>query len=351
MQSLDVDYIALLLAFIYFFLFAAELKQLVDIFWLKNRLLNYRNGIIVIMTFACLLRVVFWSKTAAPTQCPITLFMIFFYLPVWLNFAALSLLSLFYANAIYNNTYGNWPVRICVGLNVVFLLLNLTIACMLREVTTHHTRLYVLYICYAIFLDGLTALFVGYFGHRFVSMHAGQGTQFLLPRSVEEFSAVNWILVLAFLGRSVFVGVLSSGSIVSEEAVKVEFNGSHKHTSAALLAFFVLSEVVPNLCMLYLLWRSSSRPAAPRAFKSDSYEGYTEYDLYDSLRVGYDSVALRTSSAEDSIIKVIYGQNNDEEEGDGEEGGERDTIDLYRSPLMAAAAGTGPVRIIGNNHR
>lgn len=323
-----IDWVAFCLAITYLLLLFALLKQVFDIFWLRNRKINYRNGIVSIMAAASFLRVIFWAKTAVPTHGPITFFMICFYLPIWLNFAALSLLSLFYANTIYKNQYGNWPWRICVILNILFLALNLTIACLIREVTTHHGNIYTLYVSYAIFLDGFTALLVGYFGYKFVALHNQPGAQYLLPRSIEEFSAVNWILVLCFLARSVFVGVLSSGHIVHPRSVKVDFNGPHKHTSATLFLFFLFTEIVPNLCMLYLLWRSTS--SMPRLHHGKGDDGY-----YSNLSFHYDRDvfdAVRKSSVEDSIITVFYGKDDEDDEDDGE--GE----DLFATPLLTTVS-------------
>ncbi|RYG60420.1 hypothetical protein EON64_19300, partial [archaeon] len=230
------DYVAIALVLIYFLLFCAEGSQLVLALQQRNRIVNYRNGIMLIIFCAALLRVVFWVKVAVPSRGDVTLFLVIFYLPVWLNFAALSLLSVFYANAVYCcSTYSAWPWRVFLGLNAAFLALNVAIACLMREKANNQLQrnsVYALYIAYAVALDVLTALLVCVLGQQFGMQHAGKGASLQLPRPLTHFNMANYLLATCFLARSVCVllfyyGVLGEGSA----AYEVDFNSTHSKTS------------------------------------------------------------------------------------------------------------------------
>eukprot|EP01039_Chlorochromonas_danica_P007355 gene7355-8137_t len=334
------DYIAFCLTMIYSILFCAEVKQLVDIFWQRNRIVNYRNGIIFFMTFAALLRAIFWAKVTTPSYAPSIIFTLCYYLPVWLIFAALSLLSVFYISASANRHYGKWPWRIWIVSNAVFLGLDLTIGCLMNDVDTHGNTVYGLYMTYAIFLDALTALLVGFFGHRFVSLHAEDEAQLLLPRSIDNFRVINWILVCCFLGRSTYLALLGSGLVFSHSAAEISFNGEHKRTSWVVMVFFLLTEVLPSLCILYLLWRSTryyhlvseDESTFSEDYLAQLQAKYSNFDIYDSLYVGYDSASLRHSSAEDSVVRIFFSDARRTRDNPHEENEEQEE-EIYNSLL------------------
>lgn len=100
-----LDYVALLLVFAYSSLFIAgglQLRQIV--ISRKFKLRTIRNGIIFILTLASLLRIIFWCKVVTPSYSPNQLIMVIYFLPVWMDFAGLSLLAVFYAETLLSGS-------------------------------------------------------------------------------------------------------------------------------------------------------------------------------------------------------------------------------------------------------
>jgi hypothetical protein len=272
---MEFDYIAFILVFLYFLLFIFELKQFISIFYLKNRKINYRNGIILTLLFSSLLRIVFWIKVMINTTVISTFMMILFYFPIFLNFTGISLLCVFYANTIYSNSwFATWPKYICAILNLIFLFLNIAIGCLVESASTNqqsHVVIYDCYIYYAVFIDFFIALLVGYYGYNFVydSQYHTYRTHILLPRSIRTFAVINWIIVICFLIRSLFVFLFSLPIIKQSTSTEIEFNGNHPVTSYIMLIFFFITEWIPNIAMLYLLWKPNTKK--PKKFRSENY--------------------------------------------------------------------------------
>lgn len=271
---MEFDYIAFLLLLLYSLLFLFELRQFIQIFYLKNKKINYRNGIIFALILSAALRIIFWTKVMIPTEASGPVMMTIFYLPVWLNFAGISLLCVFYANTIYEERYGSWPKYICIVLNVIFFILDITIGALIDTATTGQSENIVIYRCYiyyAVFIDAFIACLVGYFGYNFVydNNYHSYRHWILLPRSIETFAVINWLIVACFFIRSVFVFVFSLPQVKRSAHTEIEFNGEHGVTPLLMLFFFLITEWVPNSAMLYLLWKPNTKK--PKKYKSANY--------------------------------------------------------------------------------
>jgi hypothetical protein len=249
------------------------------------------------------------------TISPMALNVIYF-LPVWLNFAAISLLSVFYAHALLDGYYEDLPWNIFLIVNLIFFALNVTIGCLMEDnrIQDHGDDIvYAVYIIYGVFLDGLTALIIGYFGYHFIYNNRSRKT-WLLPRSVKQFAIVNWIIVICFLSRSIFVALLASNIIGSQgNSGTLYFNGKHNVTSITVFFFYVCTELIPNVSMIYLLWRSGSYPCKFTSFSKEQQKRYiTKY--YDG-NLYYEG--------EDENIDSLY----DEQDPMGHQSGELSTAD------------------------
>jgi hypothetical protein len=272
---MEFDYVAFILCLLYSVLFLFGFKQFLQIFYLKNRKINYRNGIIVTLLFSSLLRTIFWVKVMVATTVSNTLMMIIFYLPVWLNFCGISLLCVFYANTIYEDKYGSWPKYICIVFNVIFFVLDITIGCLVDSPMTNQRQnrdIYLCYIYYAVGIDLLCALLIGYFGYYFVydnNFHSYRHW-ILLPRSIETFAFFNWLIVVCFIVRSVFVFVSSLPNMKDRLHTELHFNGDHSVTSLIMFFFFLVTEWIPNSAMLYLLWKPNTK-RKNKKFSSSQY--------------------------------------------------------------------------------
>jgi hypothetical protein len=263
----QIDKFALVLGIVYFVLFVCEGQQLVSAYYSKNRLVTYRNGIMLVLFISALCRWLLWIKVVLLDAFYVdnTFMMVLYFFPVWLNFCCISLLCVFYAYVLFEGYYGNYPWYIAVALNVVFSILNVSIAVLLNLSTADATILiYEVYIGYAIFLDTFTALTLGYFSYHFYRMQHRRQRHWLfqsLPKSPETFAAINWVIVVCFLIRSLLVGLLSSHAFSPKQDNAVQFNGRGQdgyHTSYTVLFFYLLTEVIPNMSMLYLLFLPSS---------------------------------------------------------------------------------------------
>eukprot|EP01040_Poterioochromonas_malhamensis_P008945 gene8944-9684_t len=225
-----------------------------------------------------MMRITFWIKVMIPTVIDSTLMMLLFYLPVWLNFTGISLLCVFYANTIFEDKYGHWPKYICIVLNIIFGILNITIGSLVESASTNqdaHVVMYDCYIYYAVFIDALIALLVGFLGYYFVYDHHYHSYRHwvLLPRSIETFSIINWLIVFCFFIRSIFVFVFSLPVIKQSASTEIQFNGNHPVTSVLMLFFFLITEWVPNSSMLYLLWKSNTKNKrhSSKKYQSEQY--------------------------------------------------------------------------------
>lgn len=281
---------------------------------------------------------------------PDALLMVIYFLPVWLNFAAISLLSVFYANAMLDGYYQDFPWKICLIMNIIFLILNVTIATLLESTNVSENQnkvFYDVYVIYAIFLDILTACIIGYFGYQFIYNNQSR-KNWLLPRSNKQFAVVNWLIVFCFLTRSLLVGLLSSNIIEQRSNATLIFNGEHTPTSVTILGFYFVTEWLPDVSLIYLLWRKSNTnfcfsclsrtpksnhssfqqgKRTRRSFRMDNNGIEADYsddfsdhfdDDYEVFLTSYnpanqeDSIyrPIATSVDEDETIKVIYGDRS-----------------------------------------
>lgn len=294
-QSADfgVDVVSLLLTIIYAILFVCEGHQLVSAFYSKNKLYTYRNGIMLVLFCSALVRWLVWGKVTLLDAFYVdnTLMMVLYFLPVWLNFCAISLLCVFYAYAMFDGFYGSWPWHVTVAINVVFMALNVAIAVLLDYSDSLASLVYQFYIAYAIVLDTSTALVLAYFGYHFHRLSRANTRRlhwFLsLPKSPQTFTAMNLLIVVCFLLRSLLVGLLSSHLLASRDDNAVQFNRRRNATDEAdggsdddvyrtswtVMLFYLVSEVVPNCAMLYLLYLPAPRAKATASVSSGSSGG------------------------------------------------------------------------------
>lgn len=275
-----LDYVALILCLLYVGLFGLESYQLLQVLYSKNKKSTYRNGIMLLLAFAAWCRIFIWIKVMIPTTLDNALCMVIYFLPVWLNFAAISCLSVFYAHALYNEAfptaYQDLPWYLCICVNVVFCVLNVTIAALMENsgVSAKQAKLlYEVYVGYAVFLDTLTAVIIGYFGYYFFNSPRASRKHWQLPRSPRLFAAINYLIVTCFLLRSIFVLLLNYNrnqdphQFDSKSSGDVIFNGEHPVTSFTVLGFYLITEYVPNVALVYLLWRPGKVSLLSACFK------------------------------------------------------------------------------------
>jgi len=283
-----LDYIALLLVLAYSSLFIAGSLQLHQIIVSRKfKLRTIRNGIIFILTLASLLRIIFWCKVVTPSYSPNQLIMAIYFLPVWMDFAGLSLLAVFYAETLLNgsdkykqykvfthtlaSSYHSisshllhfllqyYPIKLCAFVNCIFFILSLLISVLLNDkATSSGTKESIAtgFSVYAAFLDFLLSGLLGFLGHKFYDSYTHRKISLrILPRSIKTFALINWYVVFAYVARGLFTAAVGSERMIPVSEGEINFNGHHRVTAVTILFFFMVTEWLPSVCILFLLWR------------------------------------------------------------------------------------------------
>lgn len=284
---------------LYSTLFVLTAAKLSSIFTLQNKILNFRNGILLALFLESVIRIAYWTFAAIqPHHRMNPLFRVFYFIPVWLNFAGLSLLCAFYAKASMQSYSSKTPLQVCFISNIIFLTLNVSFALLAGK----DNILESIYICYAVFLDALTAVCVGYFGSRFV-YNAQLKRQWVLPCSIKVFSTVNWIIMICFLMRSLLVAILSFG-LFDQQKYGTE---AYQHRNSwTMFCFFFFTEWVPNISMLYMLWNPTgvtSPPSRSNGFYEND-EGISEFSR---------KSLLRGDPMDDCVVTLIFNDVDDDQ--------------------------------------
>jgi hypothetical protein len=251
-----VDPVAITLAILYFILFFTGSYQLLDIVMSNNKKRSQKNMILSFLTLGSILRIVFWIKVTIPTTISDRVMIVIFFLPLWFNFVGLSGLAVFYAKALdLTQAYRRIPIKISIAANIILLLLNFVISITLTNdhVSEDVVVLGALYIAYATCLDLMLAGILAYLGNKFMHSPAMKN---ILPESVELLGLVNWIVVSCYTVRGIFTPIF-----VILPSTEIEFNGHHRDTSLISFFFFVITEVLPNLCVMVLLWKLGGKTA------------------------------------------------------------------------------------------
>jgi hypothetical protein len=278
------DYIALLLVLAYSSLFIAGVLQLRQIIISRKfKLRTIRNGIIFILTFSALLRIIFWCKVATPSFSPNQLIMVIYFLPVWMDFAGLSLLAVFYAETLLGGSdkykqYKYYPIKLCAFVNFIFFLLSLLISVLLNDKATSASTKESIATCfsvYAAFLDFLLSGLLGFLGYKFYDSYTHRKISLrILPRSIKTFALINWYVVFAYVMRGLFTAAVGSERMIPVSEGEINYNGHHRVTAVTILFFFIIPEWLPCECILFLLWRR----ILPKHFKRN-------YKIYSKKRV------------------------------------------------------------------
>lgn len=308
------DYVAFLLLLQYVGLFGVGCHQLSVASKSRNKRLTIRNGIVSILTSATLLRIIFWLKACVPTTISSRTGLFLFFLPVFLFFAGLSLLVVFYAQAITRQSKKQHiPMRVFVLVNSLLLVCNLVIAGELDGEDTPESvkaEMLVAYAVYGSLLDFTLAILLGYYGRQFKRASSTNvlSTR-ILPNSLVIFDRVNTVIIAAYLFRGTFTALLSSGKVFPQGEGSVQFNGEHPVTSSTTFFFFFVAEIVPCVCVLGLLWKVAA------STQSKHHHGVQHH--IDSLQRHADGSTLdaRLLSVEDSKVKIFITAAADGEEG------------------------------------
>ena len=315
------DWVALILLLLYATLLGVGCHQLRTTMRSRNKRLTIRNGIVSILTLSAAFRAVFWLKACVPTTMNAAFGMLIFFLPVWMNFAGLSLLVVFYSQIIHAGS--KVPMRLCIVANFCLFTTNLIIGGELADTSdggndaAEQSNALLAYAIFGPLLDFTLASLLAYYGQRFkAASKRSVLTTRILPNSLFIFDVVNWIIIVAYLFRGIFTALLSSGKVLPVNQGSVAFQGEHAVTSATTFFFFLIAEIVPCSCVFAMLWKVSS------SSQGKLNHGVETLQRHDGSEKS--SLDTRLLSVEDSKVKIFISADNNKTaslEEEEEEGG------------------------------
>lgn len=310
------DYIAITLSILYIFLFIIGVIQIRQIWIARNKKITIRNAIIVFLTFSAVLRIFFWVKVSLPTEFVPEIVMVLYYLPVWLDFAGLSLLVVFYAETLLkaspnlNSAYKNYPLRLCIFFNSIFLGVCLSIGILITDDDADPKTQEIVnsfFSIYATFLDFLLSSMLSYFGYKFYTNYSNKNlTTRILPRSLKTFASINWYIVIAYIVRGFFTISVGQTKLIPVNQGSVIYEGEHPVTGIGIMCFFLISEWIPSFLVIFLLWRRVMSRKRTKNFEDNLNNA--DYDPAD------EALKIRLMSVEDTKISVYYDGKSSKEE-------------------------------------
>jgi len=311
------DWVSLILLLLYASLLGVGCHQLRTTMRSRNKRVTIRNGIVSILTLSVALRAVFWLKACVPTTMNAAFGMLIFFLPVWMNFAGLSLLVVFYSQIIHAGS--KTPMRLCIFANFCLFTTNLIIVGELADTSdgndaVEQSNALLAYAIFGPLLDFTLASLLAYYGQRFkAASKRSVLTTRIQPSSLFIFDVVNWIIIVAYLFRGIFTALLSSGKVLPLNQGSVAFQGEHAVTSATTFFFFLIAEIVPCSCVFAMLWKVSS------SSQGKLNHGVETLQRHDGSEKS--TLDTRLLSVEDSKVKIFISADNnktaslEEEEG------------------------------------
>lgn len=328
------DPVAIILTLLYLVIFlsgAVQVKQI--LFTRRFKRATIRNCIISILTLSCLLRVIFWCKVASPTYASEQVISLIFFMPVWMNFFALSFLASFYgetlilgASDVRYSRYKDYPVRLCLAVNFVLFVLCLTLSLVIsRNGASDQTKtdLAVAFSLYASLLDFVLAGLLGILGYAFYNNYAQRSaTTRILPRSVRTFAAINYYIVCVYILRGMFTAAVGQEKIIPVSEGEIVYQGPHPATAVTVFFFYLIADWSTAACVIFLLWRRVLRHKRISKYVTSvggwgSGEGAAVVDSSSDTESLLSTRLLSTD--DDRKVSVFYGPTGEEDGEDADE--------------------------------
>ncbi len=277
------DYIGIMLVLFFTLVFSIGLFQSVTTLQSRNKVLTLRNGITFALTCSAFLRVIFFIKVCIETMWDITFMLLLFYLPLFLQHLAISLLLVFYAASFLEKSpWSRVPFRLCVVANIILFALDVTIAVLTAQSLQGYRRtdggdLTLLYVIYTSSIDFGIVILLGYFGYHFRVQSLNNSGNLLATwssQSLKNFNYINIVLFFTYIFRGVFSILFYA---IPEWQGRLEYNGPHPPTGVIVLLFFLFVEIIPSLLVLIMLFNIGVNTSRPKYEYSDSIYFDCEY--------------------------------------------------------------------------
>ena len=304
-----------------------------------------RNAIVLILTVSGILRLFFFIKVSIPSTWDNGFCMALFIIPLWMHCLAISLLICYYATTVYLDMGQETPFIICAAFNLVALIFDVTIAASFASASgsSEEELLRLIFCIFSTVEDVVLAILLVYFGSLFHKMavdgqgHGGNVLATWNKRSLSLFETLNWILTATMLFRAALSVVFYLEPALNGT---VQYNGIHPVTAPVVVVFFGVAELVPSLCIFYMLFKLD-------VSSHNSARGDYKYKRFRFARDGGDGdgdgavdgdsyIDERLLSFEDASIRVVIAKKEDEEEAekaDNAEQSERKKLATRPSPI------------------
>lgn len=243
--------------------------------------------------------------------------LILYFIPIWLNVFALSLLSVFYLETWISSAlkFKFKTIYICLVLNFIFLIIAIIIIIFISQKSNHSDVMVSIYEGYAAFLDiSLSALLFGLGYNFYITSNKKKSTKLLPVKKLSTFHIINCLISTTYLIRGIFSLIIAL-QIQLPFNVSVDFSEYHDPTSSSVLFFFLLLEYFPVSLIVYLLWRrvyfqSNPNEAIEKLLAVDDENVFVAYNINEELSDA-EAVNLAYENSYISSYNLIENDDND----------------------------------------
>jgi len=188
-----------------------------------------------------------------------------------IQFATVSLLVVFYAQVVHFNNWKRSGYRKTFGLlfiisNVSFFLIVMVFSVAFMDFVSDDIQNAMdhVYLAYMSCLDVLLAGMLTLYGTK-LNRSKRQLNKQLLPRSPQTFRILNTSLVVLFIIRALY-STANALHLLPDRQARIDVNGDHKPMFIGIFMLYFISEIVPSLALVCLIWAVPARAA--RSFDS-----------------------------------------------------------------------------------
>jgi hypothetical protein len=200
-------------------------------------------------------------------------------------------------------------MRYFVVVNSLFLGLCVTLGLLLNDPSSTEKEKYFLkccYFAYIAFLDLTLVVSLAGFGYKFSLKQRSQSSAAtrILPRSQSMFLYVNMLLVIVYSFSFIF-NLLSAARLFNRH---LHFNKHSHQTAYELVAYFVVCEVIPIVCITITLWKRASKSKLQRFSSSTNDNELRSRSVANSVDDQKVTVKFASTSSEGTSLR--YSQSS-----------------------------------------
>eukprot|EP00520_Triparma_pacifica_P003952 CAMPEP_0118659044 /NCGR_PEP_ID=MMETSP0785-20121206/14895_1 /TAXON_ID=91992 /ORGANISM="Bolidomonas pacifica, Strain CCMP 1866" /LENGTH=517 /DNA_ID=CAMNT_0006552109 /DNA_START=234 /DNA_END=1783 /DNA_ORIENTATION=+ len=335
-----------ILTFIYvatIYLAAYQLRQILQA---QHRVKTFQTGLLTLIVCFSTFRVIFWVKTMFSNCWSSSVVLFLFLFPNVLQFSIFSLLVVYYVQVVHKqkwkSSYRKTYSIIYGTFNCLFVLITIALCCAysLDFAGDNATKILDdMYLSYLGVLDILLSTMIVIYGLKFERCLTYQKQ--LLPRSRKTFKLMNSIFVFVFFSRAIYA-FLNIFKILPERNSIFDSNARHDPLFYGVFLFYFLTELVPVLVLVGLIWRVPKKQA--RSFSGNNKSATFQRHLQrGSTGQGFMSGSEEMSLAGESDVSEIDGGHNLPRDIS------KTSLRGMQEPLLSSSGGEGAVETPGSS--